>query len=461
MNPVTEDSIVMADKQADTPAAETKKHFGWLKAIGGGMGGLLSGAIMMYASPLVDKFVKPTKPVANFEKVNEGTTVTFHNRTTGAGEGWWDFGDGSALEPYAPSQNTITHTYAHSGDYAVKLTVHNLYGDESDRTVSLHVDAAQAVLPPTIDAFEIKPVGGSYAPATFRIHTSVKNAQVFIWDVSDERPLEITSAALENQDRVITFDKPGGYEITMVAVNGTQHVEKTDIVQVEGCPKGMVTAIVTTTDQATHVENLASDFTFCESFPPWATEGTFHVDRQAPAKPGYEITDVRLVSTTGQAPRLQGKSEMAFDAPSACRGAKNLTLQLAADRRSVQLTGDLVKDDSLVKVNSPLPHLLVPVVIEQQKKTPVIRAAVPIAGALTAPGSAILSLPPVPADWIDTKRQVQLELRVCDKVVWHDSHLPKNAPVTLPSGRFLLTATPQGNQMRVDLTKATGAVTGN
>jgi hypothetical protein len=163
-----------------------------------------------------------------------------------------------------------------------------------------------------------------------------------------------------------------------------------------------------------------------------------------------------LASTNGQPPRLAGKSEMAFDAPSACRGAKNLKLQVAADRKSVHLIGDLVKDGSLLKVNAPLPHLLVPVVIEQQKKSPVVRAAVPVAGALTAPGSALLSLPPVPADWIDTKRQVQMELRVGDKVIWHDSHLPKNSVVTLPAGRFLLTATPQGTQMRVDLTKATG-----
>jgi PKD repeat protein len=425
-------------------------------------GGLLSGAIMMYATPLVDKFVKPTKPVANFEKVNEGTTVTFHNRTTGAGEGWWDFGDGSALEPYTPNQDTISHTYTHGGDYAVKLTVRNLYGDESDRTVNLHVDAAQAVLPPAIDEFEVKPVGGSYAPATYRISSKVKNAQLCVWDLGDDRALEVTSASLENQDRLVTFEKPGGYQIRMVAINNGQHKEMTEIVQVECCPKGMVTAIATTTDQATRVESLASDFTFCESFPPHATEGTFHVDRQAPAKPGYEITDVHLASTTGQAPRLQGKSELAFDAPSACRGAKNLKLQVASDRSSVHLVGDLVKDDSMVKVNSPLPHLLVPVVIEQQKKTPVTRAAVPVAGALTTPGTAILSLPPLPADWIDTKRQVQLELHLGDKLVWRDSHLPKNTPVTLPCGRFLLTATPQGSQMRVDLIKATtGGVAGN
>src|SRR6266852_8634344 len=88
---------LMGDKQ-ESPA-EAKNGFGWLKAVGGGIGGLVSGAIMMYASPLVDKFVKPPKPVANFEKLIDGTTITFHNRSTGATDGWWDFGDGTALEP--------------------------------------------------------------------------------------------------------------------------------------------------------------------------------------------------------------------------------------------------------------------------------------------------------------------------------------------------------------------------
>jgi hypothetical protein len=91
----------------------------------------------------------------------------------------------------------------------------------------------------------------------------------------------------------------------------------------------------------------------------------------------------------------------------------------------------------------------------------VTRAAVPVTGALTAPGSAMLTLPPMPADWIDAKRQVQLELRVGENVVWRDSHLPKNAPVAISGKQFSLTATPQGNQMRVDLRATTAGVAGN
>src|SRR5258708_19076920 len=41
----------------DTPAECGTKKLGWLKTIGGALRGLLSGAIMLYASPLIDKFV--------------------------------------------------------------------------------------------------------------------------------------------------------------------------------------------------------------------------------------------------------------------------------------------------------------------------------------------------------------------------------------------------------------------
>src|SRR5262245_52031578 len=136
----------MSDKAASAPA-EPKKGFGWLKAVFGGVGGLVSGAIMMYASPLVDKFAKPAKPVANFEQLHDGTTVTFHNRTSGASEGWWDFGDGSALEPFSPQQDVLSHTFQAPGDYSAKLTVRNCLGDESERSVTLHIESAQAAAP--------------------------------------------------------------------------------------------------------------------------------------------------------------------------------------------------------------------------------------------------------------------------------------------------------------------------
>jgi PKD repeat protein len=446
----------MSDKEASAPA-EAKKRFGWLKALFGGIGGLVSGAIMMYASPLVDKFVKPAKPVANFEQMHDGATVTFHNRTSGASEGWWDFGDGSALEPFSPQQDVLAHTYQSPGDYSAKLSVRNLLGDESERSVTLHVESTQASAP-SIEALTVTPMSPqAYAPATFHVTCKVKNAQACVWDAGDGRPFEIVTDSLDKQDRVFTYDSPGGYEIRVAAINGTRADTHSEIAQVGVCPRGMVTAVLLTTDQATRVETLSPSYTFCETFPQHAKDDKYHFEHDAPARPGYEITDVRLVTANGPGQGLQGKADMAFDPPTDCRGVSNLHLQLAADHRSVRLTGDMVKEGSIGQRNAPLPHLMVPVVLIQQKKSPAARAPVPVASALTAPGSAILSMPPVPAEWVDTKRQTQLELQIDGHSVWHDSKLPRNAPVALPAGRFLLTATVvNNNQVRVDLVKPSG-----
>ncbi len=75
---------------------------GWLKAGITSVMGLCSGAVLMYVSPLVTNVVKPAKPLANFSQSVQGRTVTFQNRSSGASDGWWDFGDGSALERFPP-----------------------------------------------------------------------------------------------------------------------------------------------------------------------------------------------------------------------------------------------------------------------------------------------------------------------------------------------------------------------
>ena len=56
--------------------------------------------------------------------------------------GWWDYGDGSPLEPFAADQPTITHTYAKPGSYSVKLVVRNFTSDENERTVAVEAAAA-------------------------------------------------------------------------------------------------------------------------------------------------------------------------------------------------------------------------------------------------------------------------------------------------------------------------------
>ena len=96
---------------------------GWIKTIGTSLAGALSGAVLMYASTVVDMVIKPAKPIANFQCQSDGLKVTMQNKSTGGHEGWWDFGDGAALEAFVATDAAITHEFAKPGSYAVKLAV--------------------------------------------------------------------------------------------------------------------------------------------------------------------------------------------------------------------------------------------------------------------------------------------------------------------------------------------------
>ena len=256
-------------------AAPSSKLAGWLKTLAGTGAGLLSGALVMYLSPLLDKVIKPARPVANFAVDHEGTTVTFYNRSAGGGEGWWDFGDGSPLEPVSSHQQTITHTYANPGSYVAKLTLRNLIGDESERTVNLQLDSVHSD-PPQIVSLEATSITPSaYAPATFHVVSKTKNARLCIWDFGDDRPLQISNENPDSQDQLVTFRKPGGYMVKVAAVNGEQAREKNTVVFVDEPPPGAVTATLNVTDQATRVEQEESSIPVTVAFPPNSSDSVY------------------------------------------------------------------------------------------------------------------------------------------------------------------------------------------
>src|SRR5262249_39365877 len=190
------------------------------------------------------------RPVANFAVDHEGTTATFHNRSMGVKSGWWDFGDGSPLEPVVPQQEIVPHTYPGPGDYTAKLSVRNLLGEPDERSVTLHLDSPHSE-PPAILELDAQPVSpGCYAPATFRVVGKVKNAQVCVWNLDDDRPLEIMTEPSGSLDRLVTFQKPGGYVIKLAAVNGNQGVEKCEVVNVMEWPPGTATGVLEGADTA-------------------------------------------------------------------------------------------------------------------------------------------------------------------------------------------------------------------
>lgn len=425
----------------------------WIKTIVGTLAGLFSGAVLMYLTPLIDRVIKPAKPVANFGYQAEGLTATFHNRSSGGSAGWWDFGDGSPLEPVAPHQDIVTHTYPRGGEFSAKLSLRNLIGDESERNVTVRVELPRNE-PPAITSLDVVPVSpGSYAPATFRLVSKAKEAQLFIWDYGDDRPLDIGTDKDNGQEKMVTFDKPGAYIVKVAAVSGTQAAVKSDIIQVNVPPTGAVTAILTVSDEATRVETKTKAYTFADAMPPSSPESIYRISKQVPADTGYTITDVKLPLPPGRPTlSLQGKTEMLLDpAMLGIKNARNLRLQVAADRRSVQLTGELVRETGMLKRNAPAPTVALPVQLVQERRVPATRSAVPMTAMLTVPGSAILNLPPLPTDWVEPRRQARVELREGERVLWQESQLNRNALVTVHNKRCIVTATPTGNQVRIDL----------
>jgi hypothetical protein len=433
----------------DAQAEKTGKR-GWLRTILGTVGGLLSGALVMSLTPLVDRAVRPAKPVANFEAVADGLSVTFHNRSSGPSsvEGWWEFGDGSALQPVAPGQEFVTHAYTRPGDYTARLMLRNFVGDENERAAPLHLQTAVPTQAPQIVSLDAIPVSaGSLAPATFRLVGKVQHAQVCVWDLDDKRPLEICTDPDQVQDRTVMFPRPGRYVIKLAAVNGSLHEQKMTTVEVRPAPAGMVTALLSVSDTAVRVDGAERPYTFAASFTD-TKQDAVPFTRAVQALPGGTIADVRVSRTGGATLSLQGKNELALDAAAlGLAGVRNLRLQRAADRRSVQLSGEMLRPG---RGKAP-PMVVVPVVLVEEQRRPVQRADVPVTAMLPLPSAIDLPLPPLPARWTEARRQVRLQLRDGDKVLWEGSQLPGNVALTLYNRRCVLTATAGADRVHLEL----------
>lgn len=423
--------MTAAETVAKTEAAA--KQGGWLKAFYGTLAGVLSGACMMYLSPLLDKVIKPAKPVANFAVDVQGLTVEFHNRSSSKADGWWDFGDGAPLELVSAEREGVAHTYAKAGTYTVKLTLRNILNEESERAVTINVENA-STLPPAILSLDAVPVSpGSYAPATFRLLTKTKNATLCVWDTDEDRPLEFVADPPEDQDRLVTFTQPGGYVVKLAAVNGKQALQKSVIVQVQEAPTGTLTAWLHVNAQMTKVERAEHPVTITEAY--MGHDGAAQpINRRIPARQGYEVAAVRLAE------------------PVASDRAANLTVKVAPDKRSALLTGDLLCNPGLVvQKNLAPPPLPIRLQLSEERRTLITTPTLPVTTTLNLPGSSVVTLPPAPCDCANIQRQFHLELRQGDQVVWQDSRLPNNALVTVGNRRYTLTATPLGDQVRIDL----------
>jgi hypothetical protein len=409
--------------------AEESKSGGWFKALIGTVTGLAGGAVMMYVTPLVDRVVKPPKPLANFAVETSGLQVTFQNRSAGS-EGFWDFGDGSALEPVASTTQTVTHTYPHVGSYTVKLTVRNLFGDENERTVPLEIKGAEGG-PPAVVSFEAVPASAqNIAPAMFRLTGKAANAATCVWDCGDDTVAEAVTDPDKRLERTITLAQPGTYKLQLLALRDGQPADRKAVtVQVLPAQSNTLTGVLHVTDRGTRVR---MDNTL-ERIPlqPGAKDQPF--DKVLAARPGYVLTEAQLPQPKDVPP-----------------GVSKLTAQIAPDHRAVTVHGELAAGPA----KGGVPTLFLPLTLRQEKQTPAGRPSQAIAKALQVPGVTLMPLASLPADWVNPQRLIRLEVRDGNQTVWPEGPLPNNATLPWQGRRFTLRAVQVGEQIRVEVTEA-------
>src|SRR5262249_21814844 len=150
-----------------------------------------------------------------------------------------------------------------------------------------------------------------------------KGADLCLWSCA-ERPLEIApqNGALE---RLVTLRHPGTHAIKLVAVKGSQTVEKSVTVQVLPPPAGMVVGMVSVTHEAVHIDRHERIHTVAVGFPPKESGNTYKFVVERQVSPGYLIKEAHFTK-----------------APTDKR-VSNVALKIAPDGQKVVITGDMTR----------------------------------------------------------------------------------------------------------------------
>ncbi len=457
----------MAEKEEE-PGGK-KKGGGWLKAVLGTLGGLLSGAVVMYLGGYLDKAVKPAKPVPNFRIENDSRTVRFQDLSPGF-TGWWDFGDGTELVSADADHLSLTHAYQRPGDYNVKLSLSNLLGEQADRTVAVHVEDPPECKQPRVVRLEAERVSpGDGVPALFKVTAQTENAPLCIWDTGDDRPLETVADDTASQVRLVQFDKPGAYAIRLAAVNDDKIDKAKTVVVVKDRPAGGVGVMLSWTDAGTWAGRRTVPCTFCDTFRPDVQGGecplsgydhcaAFSTDKCK----DWVIRDVQLTGPNGKPMAMGDRLEMPLDAAElGLANVQNLRLQIPEDRSRVRLLGDLVRPAD--KGAAAPSVVLEGVLTEERRKAESRPVQAPATLTPPAPGQTTteyVPMPPTPASWVDVQpRKVSLTLSGWPAMCAQETPVPGRMDLVIQKRRCTLVAKivkdkDNKEQIRLDLMAA-------
>jgi PKD repeat protein len=430
----------MADEKSDGVKGVVG---GWVKAFVTSIVGLISGAVIMYVTPLVNNAIKPPKPVANFASQVDGLTVSFNNRSTGGVQGWWDFGDGAALEPFDPKIDIVKHTYAKPGAYSVKLTLHNLLGEDNDRTAQVMLDGTVVAANPEIVSFKLEPLAPDQrVPAVYRLVSNVKAATHCILSLGDERTAEVLDAS-GNLERYVTFNEMGNYTVRFAAINGKKVAEKMETVYISPNDSSNPLAKLLVSYKAVRVERSQPRVVpiRCD----WmggsqASVTAFRKERTVDQ--GKSIISAELVNIPGEGSAV-----------------RNVNVAIAADKKHIVVSGEMLRPAGATS-NAPPPSWVAHVkVVTELRSPPETITCGDVMMAVNMNSPTKIPLQPLAPGYEIIQKKVKLELWdgshkfwECEKAVTDGSCMFNNQPCKV-------TALPQpdGFVIRVDGPSITAA----
>lgn len=413
----------------------------WIKTTIGAFFGLLSGAVVMWFSPLIDHFVKPAKPIANFSFQADGLNVTFENRSSSAEKASWDFGDGSPLEFIPGNSTTIAHAYKKPGKYTVKLSVRNIVDEVNERVTLVDLDDAGKTpgllrangakeLPPRPEIYDLsaRPLARkspAYAPATFVCDANVDNAQHVIWDFGDGQGMQYGEMS-----RMCTFDKPGSYQIRLAVFNGKLKDERVETITVEAPPVNALQFIVRTVEEGRVVAGNSREkvFSRTEAISPKTTGGTLSVREQA--APGARIVRAEILENDS-------------------KDVKDVVCFISEDRQSLTVSGTIVAPLKLPSGQQPMALLSAKVRIVERTTSDRHSESDKQVMTINVPGQLQLRFPLSATEVKEMKRKYKVELRQGEKQLWKGDELPQDIPIQLGGKTYRVSAVAKDNTIDV------------
>jgi hypothetical protein len=398
------------------------------KVVGGAFGLVVAGGLMWF-SPWVDRYIKPPKPLANFESTEgeDNLTVSFKNLSQNAKEMRWDFGDGSPLEVLPGDQMEVKHKFKKSNSYKVTLVVKNVADQEDKRESVIAVGVKPAILDLSIKADQ--PKRGPYtAPVTVKFTATSDLEATYEWDFGEGyQPGGETMSH--------TFSKPGKYSVRVRPVLGHTRgspmlqeirVQNRDAVipagAVEPAPgktPGRTTPRTVTIDVFVRTQAIDENKQQAKlkmiNLAGRATSSD--VEETVTATPGYVIKSARLEESTIK------KSNNVI----------NLTTVKSDDGRSVKVKAQVSTPNGAYMLQGALRYQE-----ELEGNKPNESTA-----TLSLPGSVTLDLPP--------GRKLEFEIKQSGVTIFRQGQLPTiPANVNVEGRNYLISATLTGMRVTIN-----------